>query len=501
MMTIHTFGHTRNYEMEALLKLFLPAERFQLSVNLTQEPPQTEYISAVLCPLPDGMQQLICRTDWQGSQCQAEKIMPDSIQGNDLDREISALLYPHLCAISGLRPAWGMLTGIRPVNLLRRFVKRDGGLAQAMDTFRDVWHVTEQKTQLAAQILQVQQPIFDATPQNAISIYVSIPFCPSRCRYCSFVSNSVTQMKQKLLPDYLDKLHREIELTAKLITEQNLEIDTVYIGGGTPTVLDAPDLHDLLTWIDRYLLHAPRQSGDTTERTLREYTVEAGRPDTITREKLEIMRDFGVTRISVNPQSFQDNVLEAAGRPHSADDTIEAYELAKEVGFTNINMDFIAGLPCDTADGFRESIDRAISLAPASITVHCLSLKKAADFYQSLPMPDAETVSEMVEYAQNALQSMGYRPYYLYRQKNMAANLENVGYAKAGFESPYNVLMMDDSQTILGIGSGASTKLIGGKRGIERVTECKYPYDYVERYDELMEKKRALIVPAADECF
>ena len=493
MMTIHAYGHTRSYEMEALLKLFIPATQFSFSVGETEELPQGDYLSAVLFPLGDGNNRLLCRTAWQGNARESEQILPDSVQGNDLDREISALLYPQLCEISGQTLPWGMLTGIRPVNLLRRFTARDGGIPQAMDTFRRIWHVSEQKTQLAAQILRVQQPIFDATPPDAVSIYVSIPFCPTRCRYCSFVSNSVTAMKEKLLPQYLEKLHDEIILVSELIAAQNLTIDTLYIGGGTPTVLDEQQLSDLLTWLDTYILTESAQP--LKKRQIREYTVEAGRPDTITRGKLDLLKKFGVTRISVNPQSFQDNVLEAAGRPHTAQNTIEKYLLAKEMGFQNVNMDFIAGLPCDTIEGFRESIDKAIELNPESITVHCLSLKKAADFYASLPMPSAETVNEMVEYAQKTLLDHSYLPYYLYRQKNMAANLENVGYAKPGFESPYNILMMDDSQTILGIGSGASTKLIGGARGIERITECKYPYEYLQRYDELMAKKKGIVVP------
>ena len=490
-MVIHAYGHTRTYEMEALLKLFRPAEKFSFS-TAEQLPAEEEALSAVLIPQPEHMQRLICCTVLHGDRRCSEKIMPDTVQGNDLDREISGLLYPQLCDLTGERPAWGMLTGIRPVNLLRKFSERMGGVQQAMDAFRSTWHVTEEKTQLAADILSVQQPILSAAPEKSIGLYVSIPFCPTRCRYCSFVSNSVSQMKQKLLPEYLKKLHLEIQMTAALIDRLHLHIDTVYIGGGTPTVLDAADLWKLLEWIDADLLTAqPDADGIRTHRPLREYTAEAGRPDTITREKLEIMQQYGVTRISVNPQSFQDDVLQAAGRPHTAQDAIDRYLLAKDMGFDNINMDFIAGLPCDTVRGFRESIDRAVSLAPESITVHCLALKKAADFYQDLPMPDADAVSGMVSYAQQTLTAAGYRPYYLYRQKNMAANLENVGYARPGFESPYNVMMMDDSQTILGIGAGASTKVIGGQRGIERLTECKYPYDYLERFDALMEQKYA----------
>lgn len=474
-MVIHTSGHHRTYEMEALLKLFRPAERFTFS-ELPEPPAEGEFFSAVLLPAPDGSLRLICRTSLADGSRISEKCLPADIPNHILDREISGLLYPQLCELTGLRPKWGMLTGIRPVNLLRKFAARTGSIGQAMDDFRNIWHVSDEKTQLAADILAVQQPILDAAPKNGVGIYMSVPFCPTRCKYCSFVSNSVAQMG-KLIPKYYQCLAKEIDMVGDLVLEYGLTVDSIYIGGGTPTSID---LYQPLNW-----MHINFVAGQNP----REYTLEAGRPDTITRENLSYLRQFGVTRISVNPQSFQDAVLKAAGRPHTAQDAADKFLLAREMGFDNINMDFIAGLPADTVQGFRESIDRAVELDPESITVHCLALKKAADFYQSLSMPDAEAVSEMVDYAYKTLTAAGYRPYYLYRQKNMAANLENVGYAKPGFESPYNVMMMDDSQTILGIGAGASTKVLGGKRGIERLTECKYPYDYLARFDELMQEK------------
>ena len=476
-MVIHTYGHSRTYEMEALLKLFRPAEKFAFSEAETV-PAEDEYLSASLTPEKDGTLLLTGSVRIGGETRSHTKTLPEQVRNNDLDREISGLLYPLLCALTDLHPAWGMLTGIRPVNLLRKFAARTGSVRQAMDDFRNIWHVTDEKTKLAAEILSVQTPILQAAPKNSVSIYLSVPFCPTRCKYCSFVSNSVSQMK-KLIPDYYKCIAAEIGLVGRLTEEYGLPVDTVYIGGGTPTSID---LYQPLDWLcTNFVIGQP----------VREFTVEAGRPDTITRENLSYLRQFGVTRISVNPQSFQDDVLKAAGRPHTAQDAEDKFLLAREMGFDNINMDFIAGLPCDTVRGFRESIDRALRLDPESITVHCLALKKAADFYQSLPMPEPEAVSEMVEYAEKTLTAAGYRPYYLYRQKNMAANLENVGYAKPGFESAYNVMMMDDSQTILGIGAGASTKVIGGQRGIERLTECKYPYDYLARFDELMQQKEA----------
>ena len=460
--------------MEALLKLFRPAERFTFSTE-PEPPAEGECFSAVLLPEGDGLR-LTCRVHIGENLRRSEKKLPSDTPNNILDREISGLSYPMFCEMTGIEPAWGMLTGIRPVNLLRKFTERTGSLAQAEDDFRNIWHVTEEKTRLASEILQIEQPILDAAPKNGVGIYVSVPFCPTRCKYCSFVSNSVAQMG-KLVDDYVQCMYKEIELVSGIVRDYGLTVDSIYIGGGTPTSID---LYQPLDWLNRnFVIGQP----------LREYTVEAGRADTITRENLSYLRQFGVTRISVNPQSFQDHVLKAAGRPHTAQDAVDKFLLARDMGFDNINMDFIAGLPADTVQGFRESIDRAVELNPECITVHCLSLKKAADFYQSLSMPDADAVSEMVAYAQKTLTAAGYRPYYLYRQKNMAANLENVGYAKSGFESAYNVMMMDDSQTILGIGAGASTKVLGGRRGIERLTECKYPYDYLARFDELMQEK------------
>ena len=388
------------------------------------------------------------------------------------------MLYPQLCELTGIVPEWGMLTGIRPVNLMKKYAKRLGSIEAAERVFAENFQVSSEKIRLTREILEIQQPIFDAAPEQSAAIYLSVPFCPTRCRYCSFVSNSVHQMKH-LIPDYYKCIAAEQRLVSDIADEFGLAVDSIYIGGGTPTSID---LAQPLDW-----LHANFVLGQP----VREFTVEAGRPDTITRENLSYLRQYGVTRISVNPQSFQDHVLRAAGRPHTAQDAVDKFLLARSLGFDNINMDFIAGLPEDTVQGFRESIDRAVSLEPESITVHCLALKKAADFYQNPAMPDAQAVSEMVSYAQETLHAAGYRPYYLYRQKNMAANLENIGYAKPGKESVYNVMMMDDSQTVLGIGAGASTKILGGKRGIERLTECKYPNDYIARFDELMETKAA----------
>ncbi len=474
-MVIHTYGHSRTFEPEALLKLFRPAEKFAFSTEKAL--PDGEYISAVLTPQGDGQALLACGAKLGARSLDSQRVIPADTAPHQLERIICAMLYPQLCELTGIRPEWGMLTGIRPVNLLKKYAARLGSIEAAEHVFAEDFQVSPEKIRLTREILDIQQPIFDGTPERSVGVYLSVPFCPTRCRYCSFVSNSVSQMRG-LIPDYYKCLYREMQLVSEIMDEFDLTADSIYIGGGTPTSID---LYQPLDWLNRYFRPETHK--------LREFTAEAGRPDTITRENLAVMRQAGVTRISVNPQSFQDTVLRAAGRPHTAQDAVDKFRLARAAGFDNINMDFIAGLPADTVQGFRESIDRAVSLEPESITVHCLALKKAADFYQDQAMPDSQAVSEMVAYAQETLCAAGYRPYYLYRQKNMAANLENVGYAKPGCESVYNVLMMDDSQTVLGIGAGASTKILGGKRGIERLTECKYPNDYLARFDELMKTK------------
>ena len=314
-----------------------------------------------------------------------------------------------------------------------------------------------------------------------MSLYISIPFCPSRCSYCSFVSHSIAEAG-KLIPAYVDCLCRELSIWGELIRRLELKLDTVYIGGGTPTAISAEQLGQIMDAVRANMHMDP----------VREYTVEAGRPDTITPEKLEVIRSHGATRITINPQTLNDKVLRAIGRKHTAQQAVDAFRLARSLGFANINMDLIAGLPEDTPDSFRDTLDRVIALDPESITVHTLTLKRSAALYAQGGSQIANPAAAMVDYSVRRLPEAGYRPYYLYRQKNTLENLENVGYAKPGFESLYNILIMDETQTILGAGCAASTKLVTPDGQITRIHNHKFPYEYIGRFDSLMEKKQQI---------
>ncbi|MFR0881480.1 MAG: coproporphyrinogen dehydrogenase HemZ [Oscillospiraceae bacterium] len=317
---------------------------------------------------------------------------------------------------------------------------------------------------------------------KTISVYISIPFCPTRCSYCSFISHSMDSAK-KLIPDYVRYLCREIEITGKIINELGLKTDTVYFGGGTPTSLEASQLKIITDKLAECI--------DIS--SVREYNIEAGRPDTITAEKLKVIKNAGVTRISVNPQTLNDNVLKIIGRRHSAEDTIKAFYMARDIGFDNINMDLIAGLPGDDYPNFENTLDRILEMNPESITVHTLTIKRSAKLYEEniqkfIDNPAAKMVGKSIK----VLPENGYYPYYLYRQKNTIENLENIGFARKGKESLYNIFIMDETQTILGAGCAASTKLVTPDGKITRIHNYKFPYEYINRFDELMEKKKQI---------
>ncbi|MEG1027070.1 MAG: coproporphyrinogen dehydrogenase HemZ, partial [Oscillospiraceae bacterium] len=319
---------------------------------------------------------------------------------------------------------------------------------------------------------KVQQKII--FPKNSFSLYVSIPFCKTRCSYCSFVSSSINSKKSlELVDKYIDLLCEELKVTAEIT--KNKTLDTIYIGGGTPTAISATQLKKVTDTIAKYF---PKP---------REYTIEAGRADTITKEKLEVIKQVA-NRISINPQSFEDNVLKAVGRAHTAQEVIACYNLARELGFDNINMDFIAGLPTDTVEGFKRSIDKAIELNPENITVHTLSIKRSADLYESVTALDGEIAKQMTDYSHKKLIENGYLPYYLYRQKNNIGNLENIGYCKKGYENIYNILIMDEVQTIVACGAGATTKLVSSTN-ISRVFNYKYHFEYINMFDEILKRK------------
>ena len=377
-------------------------------------------------------------------------------------------------------PPWGILTGIRPAKVASALLYNGKGIIKTRRILRDEYFLNPQKAALATAVASAEIKLLKKMPKNACSIYVSIPFCPSRCAYCSFVS-STTPRLLSMIDEYLDQLIIDLDQTVDIINSLNLNIQTVYIGGGTPTTLSAEQLDRLLKKI----------SDRIDVGSLLEFTLEAGRPDTITEEKLRIAKEYGVTRVSVNPQTLNDDVLREIGRRHTVEDFYRAYDIAKESGIRDINVDLIAGLPGDDFKNFSETLDKIISLAPTNITVHTFCVKKAADVLKknsniyNLSHADA---SKSVSYSQLKAKFAGYKPYYMYKQKNTVGNLENVGFALEGHESMYNIFMMEETQTIFGVGAGAVTKLVrqseSGETIIERIFNQKYPYEYLRKAAE-----------------
>lgn len=381
-------------------------------------------------------------------------------------------------------PEWGSLTGVRPAKFARVFLEQGRTPAQVAHIMTDIYHVSPARRALAIRSAGIAIDCKKTLQPKDISIYIGIPFCPSRCSYCSFVSHAI-EKAGALMADYLDTLCAEIAHTGMVVREAGLRIVSLYIGGGTPTTLSARQLECLLS--------AVQVAFDL--RAVTEFTVEAGRPDTITEEKLCVLAQYGVDRISINPQSMNDDVLAAIGRRHSAQDVLDRYQLARAVGFHVINMDTIAGLDGDTPESFAYTMDTMIGLHPENITVHTLAAKRGADQHDRVQNAQKHAVvREMLDIASQKLTMAGYVPYYLYRQKFMAGGYENVGWCKPGFECRYNVYMMEELQTIVSLGAGGVTKLLGTDgRKIRRIANPKYPYEYNTSLEKMNAGKQALL--------
>lgn len=398
---------------------------------------------------------------------------------------LKKVLYEILTEYTGRELPWGTLTGIRPTKIACEMIE-DGGTPEDVRHFMEEQYLCgEEKTELSIRIAQKELELLRRMDyKNGYSIYIGIPFCPTTCLYCSFASYPVASYR-KYVDDYLTALCKEMEYASTAITDKKLT--TLYVGGGTPTALDERQLERLLIHIRKCF---PMDS-------VLEFTVEAGRPDSITREKLRLLKQYGVTRISINPQTMVDRTLELIGRRHTVAQVEEAFSLAREEGHENINMDLIIGLPGETADDVAYTLDRLAKMNPDSLTVHALAIKRAARLKLKLDelkelLPTDATKMQQLTSAYAA--AHGYEPYYLYRQKNITDNLENTGYAKPGMEGLYNILIMEEKQTILALGSAGSSKFVFPEENrIERVENVKYVVDYIERIDEMIERKRSFL--------
>ncbi len=379
---------------------------------------------------------------------------------------------------------WGILTGIRPAKMVRELADSGVEYSNIYNLFVNEYEVDPDKARLAIDVAKKEAYLINGIDENAVSLYIGIPFCPTRCLYCSFTSQSI-DFSNKLVKPYMESMFKEIDFVRDYINHKSIPIETIYIGGGTPTALDEYNLAMLCDKIaDSFDLSA-----------IKEYTVEAGRPDTITREKLKILKNANVSRISINPQTMNDKTLKLIGRRHSSTDIIKCYEIARELNFGHINADIIAGLPEENIHDFNYTLEQIKLLNPESVTVHTMSIKHGSylDMNYSMYTPTAtQTVNNMLSDADRIMRTMNKQPYYLYRQKNMLGNLENVGYSNPGYECLYNIYIMEEVQSIISIGAGGSTKKVDGSC-IERVFNVKEVSEYIKRTDEMIERKSNLL--------
>ena len=474
-MNLYVKNHNFHFELENLTRLFFPNEKITVIRDFSE--PQPSYIYT---EVSDKITISVNIGSFNKSETAVKKLADDD---NEL---VSAqLLYKLLCDFTGLTQPWGILTGVRPVKLLRRLAE-ESSEEQAVKKFEKDFFVSDEKIALSRETEHNERKILELSKPESFSLYVGIPFCPSRCSYCSFVMASI-ERAEKLIEPYTKLLCEEIKRTADIANKLGLRLETVYFGGGTPTTLSAEQLDTVLGTVNN--------SFDMS--TCREFTVEAGRPDTIDIAKLFVLKENKVDRISINPQTVNDEVLKTIGRKHTAQQFFDAFELARKCGFDNINTDLIAGLPTDTPESFKNSLDSIVRLNAECITVHTLCMKRASRLTTegvTLDLQQARDAREMLAYTQNILGQNEYIPYYMYRQSRMVGNLENVGWSKRGFESLYNVYVMDETHTILACGSGGVTKL---KRNnpdyLERIFNFKYPYEYIDRFDELIQRKSGIM--------
>ncbi len=472
------------YDLYTLVRAFYPGSRVTAhcvpSMPKEAKSPQKEQVFLQAWCREAGV---YVRYEKEGQEPVCREAAMDVYQDRrETKSRLKQLLYQVLHIATGRTLIWGNLTGIRPVKLAAALLEESADAAQAQARMEEKYYLDPSKSSLCVEIaLREKEVLRDLDPQEGYSLYVGIPFCPSICMYCSFSSYPLDKWKKRI-GEYVDTLCREVRIVGQLV--QRRKLHTVYIGGGTPTTLEPAQMERVLVCLEECF---PMDG-------LREFTVEAGRPDSITREKLEVFRRHGVTRISVNPQTMDQKTLDLIGRRHTVEDTRAAYALVRELGFDNVNMDLIVGLPGEGVPEIGHTLSQIRKLGPDSLTVHSLAVKRAARlrlFSEEHPEMSFENNSQIMAGAERQAREMGLVPYYLYRQKNMAGNLENVGYARPDKICLYNILMMEEKQTILALGAGGSSKFVTkGGRTVTRVENVKDVTHYLERLDEMIERKK-----------
>ena len=475
-MKLYLKGHAERYPVE------------QLQMQLFGDRP-TQFVETpfsgedgAVSSLHDGKiyRTATAKITLDGKTATAARRIPLTKADVRLTRRILQQSY-YLAAVQLLpeAPPWGALSGVRPTKLATKVLLEGGREQDADRMLRDVYFVTPERRRLCLDASRHTLEAARLLAPDELSLYIGIPFCPTRCAYCSFVSESVERFGE-FLPPFLDCLIREIEYTGALLKRSGWHIRSLYIGGGTPTTLSTPQMTRLLDAIGTHF---------DLSRSL-EFTVEGGRPDTLDLAKLRAIRAGGATRISINPQTMSDSVLRAIGRRHTAAETVEAFRMAREAGFDDINMDLIAGLPGDTPASFSETVRQVLALEPSNVTVHTLALKKGADLFQRrVTLPTREDVAQMLAASGRQLRAAALEPYYLYRQKYMSGSFENVGWCRAGYTGYYNIYMMEELHSILSLGGGGMNKINLPAGALERFHNPKYPQDYIQRIDTVLRQK------------
>ena len=483
-MKVKVNGNINEYYVQTLCMLFFPGAKFS---DKEEEEENSPYLYVDVIDDERGVE---CTAEMSNGKKSAKghyacEWMSGETRLRVIKIAVGKAVFEAGKELFKVTPPWGILIGVRPTKVPMGYLLQGKGIRETQGILKNEYFLNAKKAQLVTSIASYEMKLTKKmNAEKYCSVYISIPFCPSRCAYCSFVSNTTGKLLS-LLDDYLALLKKEITEIFTLAAEKGFKVATVYIGGGTPTILDEMQLEALLSHISSCV--------DTS--TLMEYTLEAGRPDTITEQKLAIAREHGVTRISVNPQSLSEAVLEAIGRRHNVQQFFDAYEIAEKSGIRDINVDLIAGLPSDNFIRFSRTVDKIAELKPQNITIHTFSVKKASDILtkqrDGIYSLGTGMVAKCIDYSQVKMRNSGYKPYYMYRQKNTVENLENVGFALEGHEGLYNIFMMEEYHTIFAAGAGAVTKIVDydlpSKNGsrIKRIFNSKYPYEYLRAADEL----------------
>ncbi|MCM1126105.1 MAG: coproporphyrinogen dehydrogenase HemZ [Lachnospiraceae bacterium] len=483
VVTVNSAGF--EYDIHSLVKAFYPACDVKVTAEESEDSsgsglPDLNILfekEAILISLNGGEEGM--------ASFAAKKVeIAEDMQRAEVKNRLKQLIYTVLAEHTGRHLPWGTLTGIRPTKIPMTMLEEGASDEDILAYMQKTYFAGEEKSALALEIAKREKALLDTLHyENGYSLYIGIPFCPSTCLYCSFTSYPVISWKKRI-GEYLEALEKEIDFVAECYRDKVL--DTVYIGGGTPTALEADELERLLRKI--------RETLDLSH--LKELTVEAGRADSITMDKLKILKKYGVNRISINPQTMKQETLDLIGRKHTVNQVKEAFQMAREAGFTNINMDLILGLPGEEAVDVRNTIEQVGELKPDSLTVHSLAIKRASKLSQWIQENGISTLrntDETMRIAGEGARKMGMEPYYLYRQKNMSGNFENVGYAKEGCFGIYNILIMEEKQSIVALGAGSISKRVYPDGRIERCDNVKDVALYIEKIDEMIERKRVLL--------